>query len=335
MKKVLLGMSGGIDSSSSAILLKEQGFEVVGVTFNLLNETGISKDAKFFCDENNIVHHEVNYSDIFNKKIINYFKTEYLEGRTPNPCIMCNKLIKFPLLWEEAKKQNCDYIATGHYARIVNYNNKNFIAKGLDKIKDQSYFLFSVPSNLLGKIIFPLGEYTKPLVKEMAISYGIKSNRLKESQDVCFIKNDYRNFLNFKNKIGFFKDSEGKVIGKHNGYFNYTIGQRKGLGLTHHERFFVESIDAKTNTVYLSKKNNLYKDEVIAKNPIIIDKELLLNSNDLSFQVRYSSEYIKGSCTFDGNKLFIKLAEPCFGVAKGQALVAYHNDLVLAGGWIE
>ncbi|NLA24705.1 MAG: tRNA 2-thiouridine(34) synthase MnmA, partial [Bacteroidales bacterium] len=275
--KVLLAMSGGLDSSVAAILLQQQGYNLVGITFKPFDSisracaekeigccnTDTLFEAKELARKLNFEHHIIDAKDTFNETVIKNFISEYMSGRTPNPCVVCNKSIKWGVIIDEAKKHNCDFIATGHYARIGENKGRFFIKQGIDTSKDQSYFLWMLEHEVLKKTIFPLGEYTKTEVREIARANGFsKIADKKESQEVCFITdNDYRRFLsdNVDNLPGEgnFVDLNGKILGKHKGFPFYTIGQRKGLQIALGEPVYVVKIIAETNTIVLGKKQDL------------------------------------------------------------------------------
>lgn len=334
MKKVLIGMSGGVDSSVAAYLLKKEGYEVIGLTMSLFpkeNDTSII-DAKQVCQKLNIEHYVVDYTKEFNNKVIKNFIENYQNAKTPNPCIECNKYLKFGLMWQKAQELNCDYIATGHYASIKD----NKICR-IDSPKDQSYFLYKINKEIIPHILFPLNKYlNKEDIRRIAEENDLCVYNKKDSQDICFItNNDYSSFLekNLKtlpNKGDFIY--KGKVIGQHKGLIYYTIGQRKGLGISYSHPLYVISLDKKNNQVILGDEQDLY-----SKNIEITDINILVDKLPLEAQakIRYKSNltpcYIK---TIDNNNLLITFKEPIKSATPGQSLVLYDNDIVLGGGII-
>lgn len=340
MSKVAVALSGGIDSAVVAALLLEKGYEVIGITGKMTctedSET-IVANAKKVADKLGIEHFVVDVSEIFNDKIINYFKNSYKEGLTPNPCIICNKDIKWGELFDYAiNTLNVDYIATGHYARIKNIDGIYKLYPAADEFKDQLYFLFLLEQKHLEKTLFPLSEYSKSEVRKLAEKYDLPPKSAKESQDICFIKAPMttKKYLNntFNPEKGPFVDKKsGKILGYHDGYWQYTIGQRKGIGLAAPEALYVTNIDAKTNTVYVGYKNELYKDELILNNmrwsyPI---KE---NEFEALVKIRYNMKAVKANIKIDNN-ININFSEPISGITPGQACVIYdYNDGHLLGG---
>lgn len=334
MKRVLLGMSGGVDSSVSAYLLKEQGYEVVGLTFSITHkedDTSIN-DAKLVCSNLGIEHHVIDYKDFFKDTIIKNFIESYQNCETPNPCVLCNKKIKFGLLWDKAKELNCDYLATGHYASIK--DNKIYLT---DSPKDQSYFLYSINKEVLPHIIFPLSEYTtKDEIRNIAITNNLVTAKKKDSQDICFIENgDYTSFLEHnlkdKPKPGNFI-LNGEVIGTHKGLIYYTIGQRKGLGISYKTPLYVISLNKDTNEVILGNEEDLYKTEVSATNINLLVDNL---PNECLGKVRYRSKLTPCKITYiDSNNIKVTFSEPVKSVTPGQSLVLYDNNNILLGGGI-
>ena len=347
MKKarVLLGMSGGIDSSSSARILQNRGYEVIGITFKtwsqyktpekiLYNKDEYITKAQNLAKKLNIEHHVVDLTEVFKKDVIDNFVDEYFCGRTPNPCVVCNKKIKFKTLFEKAKEFNCDFIATGHYARIGNENGRFFIKKALDPDKDQSYFLWKLPQEYLSKIIFPLGD----LCKKDIIAKNQDLDVAKESFEICFIPdNNYRNLLlTCEREIipgDFILD--GKVIGKHKGFCFYTIGQRTGLGVAAGFPVFVKNIDVKKNIIYLGRENELLSDtfEVRDINMIKFDN-LPTYGFECTVKIRYRNQGYIGNLFFDENKKTVVLKSKITSVTSGQSAVFYDGDDVIGGGII-
>lgn len=335
MKRVLIGMSGGVDSSVAAYLLKKEGYEVIGLTMSLFpkeNDTSII-DAKQVCQKLNIEHYIVDYTKEFSNKVIKNFIENYQNAKTPNPCIECNKYFKFGLMWQKAQELNCDYIATGHYAAIKD----NKLCR-IDSPKDQSYFLYKIDKSILPHILFPLNKYiNKDEIRKIAEDNNLTNYNKKDSQDICFIENnDYTSFLeqnldNLPNKGDFIY--HGKVIGQHKGLIYYTIGQRKGLGISYLHPLYVISLNKENNQVILGDEEELYTKIVnITDINILVDKL----PSKAQAKIRYKSKLT--SCNIeiiDNNNLRIIFDEPVKSVTPGQSLVLYDNDIVLGGGIIK
>ena len=335
MKRVLIGMSGGVDSSVAAYLLKKEGYEVVGLTMSLFpkeNDTSII-DAKQVCQKLNIEHYIVDYTKEFSNKVIKNFIENYQNAKTPNPCIECNKYFKFGLMWQKAQELNCDYIATGHYAAIKD----NKLCR-IDSPKDQSYFLYKIDKSILPHILFPLNKYiNKDEIRKIAEDNNLTNYNKKDSQDICFIENnDYSSFLeqnldNLPNKGDFIY--HGKEIGQHKGLIYYTVGQRKGLGISYLHPLYVISLNKENNQVILGDEEELYTKIVnITDINILVDKL----PSKAQAKIRYKSKLT--SCNIeiiDNNNLRIIFDEPVKSVTPGQSLVLYDNDIVLGGGIIK
>lgn len=345
-KRVLIAMSGGIDSSVAAMLLLEQGYELVGVTFRTydsIRESCIAKEkgccsiesimeAKYLAEQLGFEHHILDFRDTFRKHVIANFVDEYRHGRTPNPCVLCNSHIKWGELMAAANEYGCDYIATGHYARIAQKDGHYFLRKAVDKHKDQTYFLWMLTEENLSRTIFPLGDLTKDEVRTIALQHGFeKLSKKRESQEICFVAdNDYRSFLaseGVETTSGEYIDAQGKVLGQHAGYTCYTIGQRKGLGIALGYPAFVTKIDAARNQVTLGIHDELYTNNV----RIVEYKFNGEPSQPVFAQIRYRSQpseaiYKDGVLTFK---------EPVWAVTPGQSVVIYQNDLLVGGGLIE
>lgn len=335
MERVLLGMSGGVDSSVAAYLLQKDGYEVVGITMSLINkenDTSI-EDARKVCEKLCIEHHVLDLKNEFKNEIINKFIDSYLNAKTPNPCIDCNKFFKFGYLWNKAKELNCKYIATGHYASIKDNN----IYK-IDSPKDQTYFLSKINKEVIPHILFPLSNYyNKEETRQIAEDQGLVTHNKKDSQDICFIENDYsdileQNITNLPPK-GNFILKDGTVLGEHKGIIYYTIGQRKGLGISYKCPLYVIEINKDTNEVILGKEDELYTNEVYINNiNILVDKL----PNKAQGKIRYKAR--PTNCTIeviDENNYKIVFEEPVKSATPGQTLALYDNDLLLGGGTIK
>ena len=355
-KRVLIGMSGGIDSTVAAILLQEQGYELVGATFRTFDSSHCHAQEKGCCSEDSIVeaqrmaatlgfeHHILDFRDTFRKYVVANFIEEYAHGRTPNPCVLCNSHIKWGKLIQAAEEYNCDYIATGHYAQIAEHRGHLYLKNAIDTHKDQTYFLWMLTEENLRKTIFPLGGLTKTRVREIALEHGFKElSKKAESQEICFVEdNDYRSFLasqGVKIQPGNYIDATGKVLGIHKGFCNYTIGQRKGLGIALGSPKHVIHIDAVNNTVTLGNHDDLYTRTVCISQARLRDMEWLKESPEINARIRYKSPAVTGQISIntiqeEANQMVIHFAEPVWGVAPGQSLVIYKDNMVIGGGII-
>lgn len=337
--RVLVAMSGGIDSTAAALILKEQGHDVVGCTF----KTRYTRDesliaASDLACELGVKHYIIDYSDYFDAEVVTRFRGEYLAGRTPNPCVICNRKIKFGLLLKEADNVGCERIATGHYARIVNEREQFFLERAEDTTKDQTYFLWQLSNEQLSRVSFPLGDKTKEQVRKYLAQKGYLGLSSKgESQDICFIENDYREFLNLPPQPGNYVDKAGKIIGRHCGYTNYTIGQRKGLGIALGTPAFVGRIDSQQNEVLLTDHDALYTNEVHLRDIIFRGD----GSQPVMAQIRFRSQpqeaIVKVFQSSDEETLhgIVQFKCPVWAVTPGQSCVFYQNNKLVGGGIIE
>ena len=353
-KRVLLGMSGGVDSSVSAILLKQQGYEVIGITMKLWEgdeeeqegsccNLSSTLDAKRVCDIIGIPHYTLNFKEEFRNKVIDNFICEYANCRTPNPCIECNRYLKFGAMYEKAKELGCDYIATGHYAKIA-YDEKykkNVLKMSASIKKDQSYVLYNIPKELLDHIIFPLGDFeTKDEIREIARQNNLAVATKPDSEDICFIPDgNYKNFLekhsDIKPKEGNIVNRHGEILGKHNGLYNYTIGQRKGLGISYKAPLFVIGFNKAKNEVIVGEEAELYRKEMKVGNINLLLMDKIEKPLDVTVKIRYSSKPAEAliNQTEAGNVQVI-FKEPQRGITPGQSAVFYIDDVVVGGGKI-
>ncbi len=351
-KRVLVGMSGGVDSSVTAHLLKQQGYEVIGVTMKVWPQDCISRaedkccgpsaiaDARGVAHKLGVPHYVVDEADQFEKLVINYFSSEYQAGRTPNPCVMCNELLKFGNLWTKAAALGADYIATGHYAIIEHQPDRVVLRKGLDGRKDQSYFLFSLRQEQLRRALTPLGGMTKPEIRDIARELGLKVADKVDSQEICFVPgNDYRAFLNShlgetEFHRGGIYNVEGEFLGEHEGIEMFTIGQRKGLPGGSPKPLYVVDIDPETSRVIVGGEEDLVRDEfeVDRVNWHVPEDEI---PETLTVKIRYAHPGAEASVeALPNHRARIRLHVPQRAITPGQASVFYDGDRVIGGGWI-
>jgi tRNA-specific 2-thiouridylase len=355
-KKVMLGMSGGVDSSVAVKILLDQGFEVIGGTMQVIPEDAPNPvqenvccsldavlDAKRVADRFNIPHYVLNYRQLFKIHVIDYFVQEYLQGRTPNPCIACNRELKFGELLNQANSLGLDYVATGHYAQIQydEASGRYLLLKGKDSNKDQSYVLYNLNQIQLAHTLLPLGNMTKPEVRELARTLNLQTANKPESQEICFIPdNDYRRFIaeNSDQKIqpGNFVDTKGNVIGKHKGIPYYTIGQRKGLNLAMGYPVYVVDIIPEKNLVIVGTKEELACKRFVTVDNNFIAIEALKEPMEVQVKIRYKSQEVPGIIKPLGDgKVEVELLAPQNAITPGQAAVFYLDNSVVGGGMIE
>lgn len=351
-------MSGGLDSTVTAVMLREEGYEVVGVTMKTWDyatsggskkETGCCSldsinDARSIAVKHGIHHMILDIRDEFGDFVIENFVDEYLAGRTPNPCVLCNTHIKWEALLKRANQLDCDFIATGHYAQVREENNRFVVSKGLDENKDQSYVLWGLTQQSLSRTQFPLGQYRKSEIRQMALDMGYDELVKKsESYEICFVPdNDYRGFL--KRKVegleqrvdgGNFVTREGKILGKHKGYPFYTIGQRKGLEIAVGEPLYVISIHPETNTVVLGKEEELNRKGMWVRGLNMGKYAELTAPLEAVTKIRYKNAGTASTLYQEGNRMKVIFDADVKGIAPGQSAVFYEGDDVVGGGWIE
>lgn len=356
--RILVAMSGGIDSSVAAMLLHDEGYEVIGITMKTWDyatsggsrkTTGCCSlddinDARALSVEKGFHHMILDIRAEFGDNIIDNFVEEYLAGRTPNPCIMCNTHIKWDALLKRANQLDCEFIATGHYAKSRQENGRYIVSKGLDDNKDQSYVLWGLSQEALARTIFPLGGFTKPEIRQMAFDQGFEELAKKnESYEICFVPdNDYRGFLNRKvegleerMKGGRFMDKDGKDLGEHRGYPYYTIGQRKGLGKAFGEPMFVTKIDPLTNTVYLGREEDLMGHSMYVRNANWQKIAQLEDGLESKTKIRYKDQGAMSTLyNHTEGRIRVDFAHNVSAIAPGQSAVFYDGDDVIGGGFI-
>ncbi len=348
--KYAVALSGGVDSTMAAYLIQESGSEVLGVTMLLDAKDGSAKkkendtlrQARLVAEELGIAHHVLDLSGGFDEMVKKYFICEYSNGRTPNPCVVCNSRIKFGLLLSKALELGCDKIVTGHFARIIENGGSLHLAEGLDKKYDQSYFLCRVDADLFSYVDFPLGDKTKKWVQRRASKLGFSSAGRSSSQDICFLgeDQDYRTFLK-KNDAGRFShgnivNTSGSVVGTHKGASSYTIGQRRGLGLSRPSARYVIGIDTHNNLLTVGTRNDAMKKIIRVDNVKMFSKVNKSRSFVSFVKIRYNSSPKKAQIKFENDSLaLIEFFEPQFAPAPGQAAVFYDKELVIGSGWIK
>ena len=359
IKKVAVAMSGGVDSSLTAALLFGKGFEVTGVTMILSirnEECGMSNektipnsqflipnyvsDARRVCEHLGIRHYVADFREIFRAKVENYFVEEYLRGRTPNPCVRCNREIKFGALFDFAKNLGADYLATGHYARILFEDGRFKLKKAVDVRKDQSYVLYNLTAEKLAQIILPLGEFSKVETRRLAEEMNLPVAHKPDSQEICFVPDDdYKSFIANRKpaaqalQSGYIVDADGKILGHHNGVANYTIGQRKGMGIAAPQPLYVTKLDVANKKVVVDTGDKLFTETLTARAAHWIYKPQL--PNNLQAKIRYGSRIAECSVIEEENFLRVTFAEPQRAVTPGQSIVFYDGDEVLGGAIID
>ncbi len=352
-KRVLLGMSGGVDSSVAGYLLREQGYDVVGVTMKVWPQDCISRaedkccgpqavaDARGVAHALGFPHYVVDEANQFERVVIDYFSSEYQAGRTPNPCVMCNEKLKFGSLWDKAEALSCDYIATGHYAIIEHHADRAVLRKGVDPRKDQSYFLFSLRQAQLRRALTPLGGMSKTAIREIARSLGLRVADKVDSQEICFVPgNDYKAFLRSHLGDGEFHrggiyDLSGEFLGEHGGLELFTIGQRKGLPGGSAQPRYVVDLDPATNRVIVGSAEDLVSEEFEIDRVNWVSRGAFEEATEVTVKIRYSHPGTQATFTpLDQNRARLQLHDPQKAVTPGQAAVFYEGDTVLGGGWI-
>lgn len=349
-KRVLLGMSGGTDSSVAAMLLQDAGYEVTGVTFRFYELNGSTEyvdDARALARRLGMGHITYDARDVFRRRIVDYFIGEYMAGHTPVPCTLCNNFLKWPLLAKIADEKGIYHLATGHYVRKVWLDGKFYITPAADPDKDQSFFLWGLPQDIMRRMLLPMGEMTKPEARALAAARGFaKVSAKKDSIGVCFCPLDYRSFL--KRELGGatgdvsrlfskgrFVDENGTFLGWHAGYPFYTIGQRRGLGIHLNRAVFVKEIRPETNVVVLASLQSLEKNAMWLKDWNMVDESRLLGHDDVIVKIRYRKQANRCTVALTSDDLLhVKLHEPLTSVAVGQAAAFYKDGLVLGGGII-
>lgn len=356
--KVLVAMSGGIDSTVTALMLHEQGYEVVGITMKTWDyasagsskkETGCCNldsfnDARAAAVHHGFPHFVLDIRDEFGDFVINNFVEEYIAGRTPNPCVLCNTHIKWRALLKRADAMDCAFIATGHYGQIREHNGRHVISKGIDELKDQSYVLWGLQQDVLARTLLPLGKYRKTEIRQMAFDFGYPELAKKaESYEICFVPdNDYRGFL--KRRVegleesvngGNFVLKDGTIVGKHKGYPFYTVGQRKGLDIALGRPVYVTGIIPETNTVVLGEEDDLQKNEMMVSGINLIKYDHIPEGLEANTKIRYKDKGTLSNLYHDSGQIRVRFYEQVKGIAPGQSAVFYEGDDVVGGGIIQ
>lgn len=349
-------MSGGVDSSVAAALLLKKGYDVIGVTMQIWPDMDESRkrteggccslsavdDARRVANKLGIPYYVMNFKDIFEEKVINYFKDEYLKGRTPNPCIACNRYVKFDAMLKKAVAMGIDYVATGHYARIEFDGSRGrfLLKRSATEKKDQTYALYNLTQQQLSRTLMPIGDYTKEQVREMARELGLAVASKPDSQEICFVEdNDYGRFIceNTDREIapGYFVDTEGNILGRHKGIVHYTVGQRKGLGIALGKPMFVVEIDAVNNRVVLGSEDEVFSSSLIADDLNFISIEKLEGEMRVKAKIRYSAREAEAVIQpLPDGKVKVLFDNPQRAITPGQSVVFYDGDVVVGGGVI-
>lgn len=353
-KRVMVAMSGGVDSSVAALLLKKKGYEVIGVTMcfglkdakgsrpSCCSESGV-QDARRVAEQLGIMHYVLSFGKQLKERVIEDFVKEYQNARTPNPCIRCNQHLKFDILVRRAKELNCECLATGHYAKITrDRQGRKFLKRAKDKLKDQSYFLFRMPRDIMDFVLFPLGNYTKQEVRKIARQNKLRVADKPGSQDVCFVpKQDYKDF--FVQRLGedslrpgVVKDTQGNILGKHKGIVFYTIGQRQGLGIAHRHPLYITKIDRKANALIVGERREAYSSRLQADELHLLARKSLPKRLEVKAKIRYNHPEAKAVVRpLARSKISVEFKAPQWAVTPGQSVVFYSNNTVIGGATIE
>jgi tRNA-uridine 2-sulfurtransferase len=352
-KKVLLGMSGGVDSSVAVQVLLDQGYEVLGVTLKLWDGEKDSSTTKTCCSiddvedarrvafDMGIDHYVLNMKDLFREKVVDYFVDEYVKGRTPNPCIACNKHMKFSAMLRKAEMLGCDYVSTGHFARIEYDEVKGAyqLKRGVDLKKDQSYVLYHLNQKTLSKVLLPLGGMTKEEVRAKADEMGLLVSKKPDSQEICFVNSDYVSFIKdysgFTPKLGEVVNTKGEILGRHEGIINYTVGQRKGIGLSGGPKLYVKELDSLQNKVVVAEHRDMFVSTLQVQNLNFVSVDKIESGTRVDTKIRYNAKLEPSVIHIDGDNMArITFDKPQRAITPGQAVVFYDGDVVLGGGTI-
>ncbi|MFA5975049.1 MAG: tRNA 2-thiouridine(34) synthase MnmA [Elusimicrobiota bacterium] len=354
-QKVAVAMSGGVDSSVAAALLKEQGYDVLGITLQLHDRKGTGStsfdsccgssdmaDARSVAETLGIPHYYFDYVDNFRESVISYFKESYLAGETPNPCIACNQYVKFDRLLRQAETLGADYLATGHYARIENNGQCFVLKKAIDPDKDQSYVLYRLHQPQLSRLLFPIGHYTKPQIRELAHRLGLQTADKPDSQEICFVpNNDYREFLageipEGQRPAGPIRHKDGRLLGRHKGLPFYTIGQREGLGVAVGHPLYVTGIDRRSNTLVVGRKEDVMASRLIIREVSWGSGQIPGLPRPIQLKIRYKHKEAPATLDAGSEGMFLAVFEkPQSAITPGQAAVFYEGETVLGGGVID
>lgn len=339
-ERVYVAMSGGVDSSVVAALMVRAGHDVAGITMEMLPGTddasGAIASAAHVCEVLGIAHHVVDCRSLFEREVVGPFARSYASGSTPNPCVTCNDLIKFGALFDYARELGADTVATGHYARLVLDQDRTWLERGTDRAKDQSYFLYRLTEPVIDHIAFPLGDHTKARVRQLAEEFGLPNFARKDSQDVCFLGREGHAELVANRhpesaEPGPVVDSRGIVLGTHRGLVNYTVGQRKGLGIASSEPLYVISLEPETNRLVVGSAAEMPHGDIVADDVVLRPGDA---ESPVTIQTRYRMEPVPAIARIEGQELVIRPLEPVGAVAPGQAVVCYSGDRVIGGGTI-
>jgi tRNA-specific 2-thiouridylase len=351
-KLIAVALSGGVDSSTAAILLKKAGYELIALHMNLWcdsNPDGGSQNDQFksakiickveqSCDALGIPLHIVDFKNDFRTRVVDYFCQQYIQGQTPNPCIICNKYLKFGLLLEKAFSLGADCLATGHYARVKHFDGVYHLLKGIDMTKDQSYVLYTLGQEKLRYIYFPLGDYFKDEVRQIARQSGLPSAEEPASQDICFIDGEYGDFIRRRNitvSTGEITDSQGKLLGQHDGIPFYTVGQRRGLNISGGKRLFVIRIDPQRNRIVIGPEEELFSQKLVAKEVNWVSGNSPSESINITAKIRYKSPEVDAVLFPETKAAKLQFLQPQRAITPGQAVVFYRENEVIGGGIIE